>query len=131
METQRPREYRRSGVAALRHRIEAWRSTCTGPQGRMPERLWREAVLLAGEHGLERVASSLGLNRLALKRRLGTLEPAGSVRERPVFLDVTPPLAPSLPSALEVLARDGTRLRFHGPLEEIRSLVLSVLEHAP
>ena len=97
----------------------------------MPERLWREAVLLAGELGLERVASSLGLSRLALERRLGTLGPTSDVPDRPVFLDVTPALSPSAPSALEVVTRDGTRLRFHGPLDEIRSLVLSVLDHAP
>lgn len=97
----------------------------------MPERLWREAGLLAGDLGLERVASSLGLSRSALERRLGAVEPARSVRERPVFLELTPRLAPAVASGLEILARDGTRLRFQGPLDEILRLVMSVLEHVP
>jgi hypothetical protein len=94
----------------------------------MPEHLWRSAVALAGELGLERVASRLALNRSALERRLGTTR---RKPDRPLFLDVTPARAPLAPSALEVLARDGTRLRFEGSLEEVQSLVLSVLARAP
>ena len=131
METQHPRAHRAASLAALRSRIRAWRSTCLGPQGRMPESLWREAVLLAGELGPERVASSLGLSRSALGRRLGTVAPPSDVAAHPVFLDVTPALPPLAPSALEIVVRDGTRFRFQGPLEEVRGLVLSVLAQAP
>lgn len=31
-----------SRLVALRRQIDAWRATCDGPQGRMPEPLWRE-----------------------------------------------------------------------------------------
>ena len=120
-----------SRLAAVRRRIDAWRSTCAGPQGRMPEGLWREAVLVAGELGAERVASSLGLSRSALERRLRTLARTNVVPDRPVFLEVTAALAPSAPLVLEIVARDGTRLRLEGPLAEIRGLVLSVVDHAP
>lgn len=128
------REVQRCGASALsglRQGIAAWRSTCLGPQGRMPERLWREAVLLAGELGADRVASSLGLNRVALGRRLGRLAPIERSAGPATFVDVTAAFAPSTPLALEIVARDGTRLRFQGPLDEIRSLVLSVVREGP
>jgi AraC-like DNA-binding protein len=93
----------------------------------MPERLWREAVLLARELGPERVASALGLSRSALARRMSDLTPVARPARTPAFVDVTAALAPSPPLALEIVARDGTRLRFQGPLCEVRSLVLSVV----
>src|SRR6185436_3261329 len=126
MESTAPTSRSAGRLAGLRCEINEWRSTCSGPQGRMPERLWREAVLLAGELGPERVAQSLELNPSALGRRLGRLEPTRAVPRSPVFLDVTPASSPPSPVTLEVLARDGTRLRFQGPLDDIRSLVLSV-----
>lgn len=86
---------------------------------------------MAGELGPERVAQSLGLSRAALVRRLGSLEVERAVPREPVFLDVTPAFSPPSPLALEVLARDGTRLRFQGPLDEIHSLLLSVLDRVP
>ena len=97
----------------------------------MPEGLWQEAVVLAGELGPERVASALGLSRAALERRLGGLPRMRGPALSPTFVDVTAALAPPAPLALEIVAGDGTRLRFQGPLEEIRSLVLSVLDRAP
>lgn len=97
----------------------------------MPEGLWQEAVVLAGELGPERVASSLGLSRASLQRRLGRPRFARRPAVPLAFVDVTAALAPPAPLALEIVAGDGTRLRFQGPLEEIRTLVLSVLDRAP
>jgi hypothetical protein len=97
----------------------------------MPERLWREAVVLAQELGAESVSTELGLSRAALERRLGTCRPRGRAPARAVFLDVTPAPGPSPSSALEVETRDGTRLRLMGSFAELRALVLSVLGQAP
>ena len=56
-------------LAELRQRLEAWRRT--GRKGRrIPNELWAEAVTLAREHGIYRVARSLGLEYNGLKRRV-------------------------------------------------------------
>lgn len=88
METERiSKDSSRVRMAALRGEIEGGRAGCAGPQGRMPERLWRDAVRLACELGVERVASALALSAEALPRRAGDMaraEPA-----LPAFLDLT------------------------------------------
>jgi len=117
-------------LAALGRRIGAWRSGCSGPQGRMPERLWRETVALAAELGCARVASALGLSPRALERRLGSHPAPGPSPARAVFLDVTPAARPSPPARLEVEARGGMRLCLEAPIDALRALVRSVLREA-
>lgn len=133
METERISQASSRGrLAALRREIEGWRAGCAGPQGRMPERLWRDAVSLAGELGVERVASSLALNAAALGRRVvgfGNTRPPRPAH--PVFVDLTPCFAAPEPLELTLVARDGTRLRLRGSPGAIESLVHSVLERAP
>jgi hypothetical protein len=53
----------------LQRRFAAWRST--GRKGRrIPEELWESATGLAREVGIHRVARTLGLDYISLKRRL-------------------------------------------------------------
>ncbi len=53
----------------LRRRFDAWRST--GRKGRrIPEELWAAATGLAQEYGVNRVARTLGLDYVSVKRRL-------------------------------------------------------------
>lgn len=136
METQH-RHGTRPGSAALstlRCEIEAWRAGCTGPQGRVPESLWHSAVLAARDLGAERVSESLSLSLVALQRRLRSFDDGAETSDRPLFLELTaPPSAQQLPSELELLAPGGMKLtlRFHGPLEQVRGLIESVLAAQP
>lgn len=53
----------------LRQRFKDWRQS--GRKGRkIPEEMWREAAGLAREHGVNRVARSLGLDYSGLKQRM-------------------------------------------------------------
>ena len=53
----------------LRRRFKDWRQS--GRKGRkIPEEMWREAAELASEHGVNRVARSLGLDYNGLKQRM-------------------------------------------------------------
>ncbi len=53
----------------LQRRFDAWRST--GRKGRrIPEELWASATRLAREFGINRVARTLGLDYVSVKRRL-------------------------------------------------------------
>ncbi len=53
----------------LQRRFDAWRST--GRKGRrIPEELWASATGLAREFGINRVARTLGLDYVSVKRRL-------------------------------------------------------------
>ena len=53
----------------LRRRFEDWRQS--GRKGRkIPEEMWREAAELASEHGVNRVARSLGLDYNGVKQRM-------------------------------------------------------------
>jgi hypothetical protein len=98
----------------------------------MPERLWREAVSLARELGVERVASGLALSAVALGRRVvGVGDTMSDRPARPVFLDLTPSFATPEPLELTLVARDGTRLALRGSPGAIEALVHSVLERAP
>jgi hypothetical protein len=56
-----------------RDRFEAWRETRVAGT-RIPARLWKLAVKLAGRHGLNRTASVLRLDYYSLKKRLEAAE---------------------------------------------------------
>lgn len=85
------------GFGATARRIAKWRKTRQG-RGRMPEELWREAVTLAGVHGMMPTVRALQLDYGRLKKRvaaaggLQTAEPrlAQLARSRPApaFIDV-------------------------------------------
>lgn len=99
------------GIAAVRSRIERWRSTRPG-RGPMPEDLWEEAVALAREHGLYRIARALPVDYGALKKRLergGNAEPAGFVEvDASRLLGAPEPV--SAGAVVELSAGDGARL---------------------
>ena len=58
----------------LQRRFNAWRST--GRKGRrIPEELWASATGLAREFGINRVARTLGLDYVSVKRRLVSSDP--------------------------------------------------------
>lgn len=109
----------------LRRRLDAWRARCRGPQGRIPEALWRAAVGRARCAGVEPVAAALRLNVIALRRRV----------EAVAASTVAPPLTPAFVDLglvgaaatcqLEVAAPDGTKLsiRTTGPLPDLAGVL--------
>ena len=112
-------------LQTLRRRLDAWRARCRGPQGRIPEALWRAAVVRARRDGVEPVAAALRLKVAALRRRVET---AATLR-------AAPPLTPAFVELglvgaaatcqLEVDAPDGATLsiRITGPLPDLAGLV--------
>ncbi len=82
-----------AGAVELRGRIEEWRRT-REMRGPMPEGLWASAVLLAGEHGVYRIAKAVGVNYESLRDRLerdGTL-PGSALESSGGFVEL--PSAP-------------------------------------
>ena len=114
-----------SDLQTLRRRLDAWRARCRGPQGRIPEALWRAAVGRARRAGVEPVAEALHLNVGALRRRVETiaaLQQAPPVT--PAFVELGL-VAPAATCQLEVEAPDGATLaiRITGPLPDLAGLV--------
>ena len=56
-------------LETVRREVENWRK-CRPKNGPKPTELWAEAILLARELGVSRVADSLGMSHGALSRRL-------------------------------------------------------------
>ena len=114
-----------SELQTLRRRLDAWRARCRGPQGRIPEALWRAAVGRARRAGVEPVAAALQLNVAALRRRVETaaaVKAAPSVT--PVFIDLGL-VAPATTCQLDVEAPDGAKLsiRMTGPVPDLAELL--------
>lgn len=65
---------KRSAISAdvkqVRSRIERWRKT-REKRTRMPEKLWRAAVVLGKTHGVYSTAKALAINYETLKKRVG------------------------------------------------------------
>jgi len=58
-----------TALSTARCQFDRWRSR--QPQRtRLPEELWRKAVVLARKHGLNKTASALGLKYYSLKKRI-------------------------------------------------------------
>ena len=57
-------------IVQLQRQLDQFRSS-HAHRARIPEALWRAAVELAGQHGLNAVAHPLRLDYMGLKRRLG------------------------------------------------------------
>jgi len=103
----------RDDFKKARRDFESWRRR--RPWGaRIPERLWRSAVDLAGKHGVSKTALTLRLDYYALKKRLESESKAKCGQERRGLGFVEMPLAgwASTPACvLEILDERGTRLR--------------------
>jgi hypothetical protein len=56
-------------LRTARRQLDRWRSRHR-PHTRLPEELWRKAVILARQHGLNKTASALGLKYESLKKRI-------------------------------------------------------------
>jgi len=93
--------------------VAQWRQSRAHPRGsRIPEALWAEAVTLARELPLTRVARALGLKPHAVKRRRGDAPPPARARPpAPAFVEVRATAARPATAEVEVARPDGARLR--------------------
>ena len=57
-------------LAALAELLATWRRSKSSPRERVPEKLWRRAVVLARRHGVSAVVHHLGLSHVDLKGRV-------------------------------------------------------------
>ena len=109
MRTQKRSEVPAS-LSRLGQRFAAWRKTRVLGE-RIPETLWKSAVKMAAEHGLNRTARVLKLDYYALKKRLdGASRPA----ELSTFVEL-PSSSLSIASECVIELEDatGSRMRVH------------------
>jgi len=106
---------RTARMEQVRQRIERWRET-REKRGRMPERLWAAAVVLARKHGVYATAQGLRVNYDSLRARVGVRRPK---RRAPkargaAFVELGPalPLQPASPGGpvVELTGADGQKL---------------------
>lgn len=76
-------------IVRLREQLAQWRKA-NRPRARLPEEFWREAVGLARQAGLYRIARGLPIDAKLLKRRMA---------ERPEFVELAVELAAPQPPA--------------------------------
>ncbi len=76
-------------LAAIRAELDRHRATHR--RGRFPEHLWQQAVEIAREHGVERVACDLGFDEYGLRRRMTVISDATrsvpTTADCPTFVD--------------------------------------------
>lgn len=100
---------------ALRGRFDGWRKNRTGRN--LPEELWQKAVEFAEIHGVSRVAQALGMNYVALKRRVETPKRPGDegARAKPAFVEVelTSPASQMSECVVELEDRKRGKMTIH------------------
>ena len=122
-------------LTAVAAKFASFRRERGNKRGRIPEALWREAEALALAIPPSRVAKSLGLDSLSLKRRLGRPKPckiatvatSDMIRVAPVIFNDS-----SVQSkvALEIIFYGGVRLNLASPSVEMLEMVVGQILRA-
>jgi hypothetical protein len=103
-------------LRTARRQFDRWRRQHR-PHTRLPEELWRKAVTLARQHGLNRTADALGLKYYSLKKRIeAPVVGVSKAREVPCeFVEFLPTAiaASSLACTIELDDGSGTTVRMH------------------
>ena len=101
-------------VNGLRRQIQEWRQNRMVP-GAMPGELWVQAVALAKDFGVCRIARAVGLDYTALRKRTEQAPATGLVKPTFVQLPATLAIAENAvaPTTIEITSRDGARMRIH------------------
>ena len=106
----------------LRTEIFDWRKAQNGVRRVIPERFWRDALLLAGTHGGYKTAAFLGLPSGSMHRRLKVLSAVSTgkkVANTPLrFVDIPIPLAKPTDAIIELLHDGGEKLMIRVPSSE-------------
>ena len=79
-------------LSEARRQLDHWRSQRPTKRTRLPQELWRKAVVLAQEHGLNKTARALNVKYDSLRKHLheaGAAEES-SVRPQPDFIELLP-----------------------------------------
>lgn len=100
-------------IVQLQRQLEQFRSS-HAHRARIPETLWRAAVELARQHGLQAVAHPLRLDYMGLKRRLaGAIGTAEKKQPRsPGFVEwIAPPVAAGAECVIEFESQGGGKMR--------------------
>lgn len=96
-------------IEAVRKRLEAWRKT-RRPRTRIPDHLWKSAVRVARQCGLNKTAKALNLDYYNLKKRLD-LANAGQ-ETAPSFIELTPAVSGSVTEcSIELESCKGAKMR--------------------
>ena len=90
----------------LQKRLDAWRKS-KKPRSRIPETLWAAAVRAAVQYGINRTAKTLRLDYYNLKKR----HAASAKDPAPAFIELQPATSSASEYAIELEARDGTKMR--------------------
>ena len=115
-------------LEAGRQRFERWRRTRRG-HSRIPERLWRSAVKLAGAYGLCRTAQTLRLDYNALKKRVYSAGPsdASGPKTAAPFIELFPPQRVGGPECIvELEDARGAKMRIHLAGQQSAEVVTAV-----
>jgi len=79
-------------LSEARRQLDHWRSQQPTKRTRLPQELWRKAVVLAQEHGLNKTARALNVKYDSLRKHLheaGAAEES-SVKPQPDFIELLP-----------------------------------------
>ena len=79
-------------LSEARRQLDHWRSQQPTKRTRLPQELWRKAVVLAQEHGLNKTARALNVKYDSLRKHLheaGAAEES-SVKPPPHFIELMP-----------------------------------------
>ena len=74
-------------LARVRSQFQQWRKEGPG-RGRIPDRLWRDALSLLHSHSLSTVCKELGLSPASLKRRRDAAAHSASQSQPPAFVEL-------------------------------------------
>ena len=96
-----------ASLSRLEQRFAAWRKTRALGQ-RIPDSLWKSAVKIAGEHGLNRTVRVLNLDYYSLKKRL---DGASSLAESTFIELPSSPLSMISECVIEFEDATGSRMR--------------------
>ena len=79
-------------LSEARRQLDHWRSQQPTKRTRLPQELWRKAVILAQEHGLNKTARALNVKYDSLRKHLheaGTAKES-FVKPQPDFIELLP-----------------------------------------
>ena len=87
-------------LSEARRHLDHWRSQQPTKRTRLPQALWRKAVVLAQEHGLNKTARALNVKYDSLRKHLHEAVAAeeSSVKSQPEFIELLP--GPGTPSGV-------------------------------
>jgi hypothetical protein len=102
------------GMEAVRARFEQWRSSRSG-KAPIPDELWKLAINVARQQGVNRAAQQLRLDAGKLKRLLVGAHPRRSkTRHQPRFVELIAPATVASPECVvEFESATGSKMRVH------------------